>query len=537
MIDVDQAFPLLTSDGVRRSSSSGSGDGTVTPIVEGALRDVLGWRPRAQDTSAFTAALTASFQLSEVEGHVVATYSPRGFAMQADLGAVTGGQASLYTRAVSARTQMLTLLDGLTPLRPDPDTENCEAFRKLVRNALTTLVAELGTPGGPRVAVVDSFLRQLFGMPYDKVPAGINADEVSGQLEQLRVLFGLQDAFVNNVDQEGMRTAFWTLADLVIDINRAWRTLRRQFTGNDQHGFLGTQLVLINRLLSATAEQVDEVEAALDSVFVSAAERQTIEIADTDGLTVDELLTWTRTFVTEEGPRIARDSGRDGIATSFTPTVLNIVDKVGSLMRAIGRQKAIVTPNMRDIFGIPPNYPLQFPAIVISQRSSLPMPPGMRASRIQIGISGLDSLLHQLSAIAMRIGRETDFALLDAAVANFEGDTKTLLVLRGLNLPQSFVPIFHSLALGKGRSKPLKDLPPISGLTTYDDDTISAVYDSDSLTAWLQDYENRGGNPKLRALFAGAVSGVTFPAKVLPISLRNTVTGEMTDTTTGKVTS
>ena len=89
--------------------------------MEDALRDVLGWRPRAQDTSAFTAALTASFQLSEVEGHIVATYSPRGFAMQADLGAVSGGQASLYSRAVSARTQMLTLLDGLTPLRPDAE--------------------------------------------------------------------------------------------------------------------------------------------------------------------------------------------------------------------------------------------------------------------------------------------------------------------------------------------------------------------------------------------------------------------------------
>ena len=84
VIDVDQAFPPLTSDGRRGSSSSGGGDGSVTPAVEGALRDVLGWRPRAQDTSAFTAALTASFPLSEVEGHVVATYSPRGFAMQAD---------------------------------------------------------------------------------------------------------------------------------------------------------------------------------------------------------------------------------------------------------------------------------------------------------------------------------------------------------------------------------------------------------------------------------------------------------------------
>ena len=50
--------------------------------------------------------------------------------------------------------------------------------------------------------------------------------------------------------------------------------------------------MLINQLLSAVAEQVDDVEAALDSVSVSVAERQTITLPGSNGLTLDGLLTW-----------------------------------------------------------------------------------------------------------------------------------------------------------------------------------------------------------------------------------------------------
>ena len=325
VIDVDQVFPPPTSDGRRGSSSSGGGDGSVTPAVEGALRDVLGWRPRAQDTSAFTAALTASFQLSEAEGHVVATYSPRGFAMQADLGAVSGGQASLYNRAVSARTQMLTLLDGLTALRPDADTENCEAFRRLVRDALTTLVSEIGHPWRPA--------RRRRG----RIPAAATRrPRPAGSLRRerrhhqraarraacaVRLRGRLRQQRRPGRDTHGLLDPGRPCTRYQPGLG----VLRSQFTGKNQNGFLGTQLVLINQLLSAASEQIDELEAALDSVYVSAAERQTIKLRGAQGLTLDGLLSWTRSFVTDEGPRIARDAGRDGMRTSFTPTVLDIV--------------------------------------------------------------------------------------------------------------------------------------------------------------------------------------------------------------------
>jgi hypothetical protein len=529
VIDVDQAFPPPTSDGRRGSSSSGGGDGSVTPAVEGALRDVLGWRPRAQDTSAFTAALTASFPLSELEGHVVATYSPRGFAMQADLGAVSGGQASLYNRAVSARTQMLTLLDGLTALRPDADTENCEAFRRLVRDAIITLVSEMGTPGGPRVAVVDAFLRQLLGVSPSKVPADTNADTVSGQLGALRVQFGFEAAFVNNADQEGIRTAFWTLVDLALDISRAWVSQRSQFTGKNQNGFLGTQLVLINQLLSAAAEQIDEVEAALDSVYVSAAERQTIRLRGAQGLTLDGLLSWTRSFVTDEGPRIARDAGRDGMRTSFTPTVLDIVAQITALLRAIGRPTVAVPPAFHAVVPSAPGA-VQIPLITLYPQTR--MPPGMQAARTQISISALDSLLWRLAKIAMRTSGYSDVVLFDAVVASDDVNQEILVAVRGLNISESLVPVFRSRVVPVHDSSQRKEVRPKEDRTSSDDDTISAVFSQVALGQWLSAYDAaHPASPsavQLMGLTGRAVGGRVrvLPASALPIALRDTLTGK-----------
>jgi hypothetical protein len=527
VVDVDQAFPLLTSDGSRSSSSSGSGNGTVTPVVENALRDVLGWRPRSQDTSAFEAALAASFQLSEVEDHTVAAYSPRGYAIQADLGAVSGGQASLYSRAVSARTQMITLLDGLTPLRPDADTENCESYRRLVRDAVTTMITELGTPGGPRVAVVDAFLRQLLGAAPASVPATATADTVGGQLGQVRDQFGLTDAFVNNVDQESLRTAFWTLVDLVLDTNRAWVNLRGQFTGGPQQGFLGTELVLISQLLGAVAEQVDDVEAALDSVSVSVAERQTITLAGSNGLTLDGLLTWVRTVVTEEGPRIARDTGRDGLRTSLMPTVLDLVDQVERLLAATGRPTFNLPPAVINLLTIPPADPItpQIPLVSVARRT--PMPPGMQSSRVQIAVTGLDSLIWQLAQLTMRIARFSGAVLFDVMALTSTANDELLVVVRGLNIQPTLTPVFRSAGVRRRNAALRKQVRPFPDRVSSDNETISAVFDLVELNPWLDEFGRQG---KPRPWVRAAGSGVQprfVHAREVPIRLRDNLTGKL----------
>ena len=110
------------------------------------------------DPKGFTAALTQSFTLKQVEGHTEATWVPRNYAVavQADMGAITGAQASIYARAKVALDQSLPLLDGLTSLRTDILPEDQEATRSIVRSELTQLVNELGMEGGPRVQRVEA---------------------------------------------------------------------------------------------------------------------------------------------------------------------------------------------------------------------------------------------------------------------------------------------------------------------------------------------------------------------------------------------
>ena len=113
--------------------------------------------PSGGDAKGFQAALQQAFTVREVAGHTEVEWKPRSYSVdiQADLGAITGAQASLYARAKGTLEQVLPLLDGLTALRVDVDAENVAAIRAIVRSQLTELVAELGVEGGPRVQRVD----------------------------------------------------------------------------------------------------------------------------------------------------------------------------------------------------------------------------------------------------------------------------------------------------------------------------------------------------------------------------------------------
>src|SRR5262249_42518649 len=136
----------------------------LSRTVTSAIRDVIGRAPKLRDTRSFLAALTQSFEPYEVEGRVEYTWNPRSYAGQTDLGGgVTGGQASLATRAQVSVEHALPLLDGLYALRDDADEELVEATRSIVRNEFSEIVVELGVEGGPRIARVDSLFDQLLG--------------------------------------------------------------------------------------------------------------------------------------------------------------------------------------------------------------------------------------------------------------------------------------------------------------------------------------------------------------------------------------
>lgn len=290
-------YPVLTDEvngqrGSTPSRNGASGGGNIGSVVEATLKDVLGWRPRADDPKAFVSALTQSFSLKEVEGSVHWKYTPRGYAVQADLGAVTGAQASIYKRAKVALDEMLPLLDGLKPLRVDADPEDTEAMRLIIRQELVELVGELGIEGGPRVKLIDDLFVQLLG---PEPPNGIDPNcGTQGQMRLLRDRFGFEKFRINNLTEEQNFTNYLVLLDYTCGLRQSWVRHRESFVSGSDSYFLGTQLVQLSRVLAAVAESVEETYFAMDSVFLGPEERQIARLTFIDGsitrkLTIEEL--------------------------------------------------------------------------------------------------------------------------------------------------------------------------------------------------------------------------------------------------------
>lgn len=331
------AYPIQFHDSGFGGGSSGvGGAGGGRPlgaVVENAVRDVLGWRPKTSDHKGFLAALTQSFEGREIEGRTEYRYTPRTYAVQvqADMGAITGAQASIYARAKAALDQSLAILDRLYPLAPEADKQEVEASRAIVRSELTELVNELGVEGGPRVHRVNALFRQLRGTNN----TDFDPERVGGQLQRMRENLGLTRDNVNTIEEEQDLTDFITLVDYIGSLQQSWDNQRRFFDRrNTAEPYLGTHLVLLSRALAVVAESVREVYNAMDSVFLRAAERQTIELRFTSEapIFVSELLAWVDRFASEEAPLLIQDAGKAGVQ-AFSPTVEQLTGLVrGSLI-------------------------------------------------------------------------------------------------------------------------------------------------------------------------------------------------------------
>jgi hypothetical protein len=344
---------------------------------------------RRDDPAAFLAALTGSFTLQRVEGHTESTWTPRGFAAQADLGAVTGGQASLAARARATVREALPLLDALTPLDPAADPQDCEAFRALVRDDVQQLLAELSSPQ-LRQPRVDLIFGRLTGWAPELPTAGlVNAVTVDGHLSQLAKLFGIFTSSVNTLDEERDQTNFITLVDWIAGLLASWEDQRVELDPwSGVNAFLGSTLSVLGGQLTALADQVNEVEAALDSVLVDVGERQAIRLTD-PAITLDGLLGWIEDFAVYEGKRVIDLGGRHGVLTAFLPTVEKLgiaVDKLLAAMKA---------PVQRGGGVIPP---------VLGCRSTLPE--GFRTARVRVAITSLRARLSDMRCLARGVAHQ-----------------------------------------------------------------------------------------------------------------------------------
>jgi hypothetical protein len=376
-VDDLAAYPILTADGSTFPSTDGGGGGyggtrvagqAVQRTAEATVRQVLGRLPRYTDSKAFVAALTASFQLTEAQGHTVATWRPRGYVGQTELGGgVSGAQASLYARAREALSASLPVLQGLKPLRPDADPEEMDAARSMVETQFSAVVEELGTEGGPRAPRVD----KIFSTLLDEDVIGIeNQVSHDGLVGYLRDVFGFDAGQVNTIDEEQVFSSFILVRDYVRITRDSWNGFLVDFQSRD----LGTRLVLLSNALQVVAESVDEAVAALDSVFVGSAEQTVARFSIGGGQTmlVSELLTWISSFATQEAPELVQQGGRRAMGP-VTTTAWRLVDLVERLLAAIN--------------------------------SDLGLPEGMRHPRVRNPLSELRTYLGQVIQLAQDVRR------------------------------------------------------------------------------------------------------------------------------------
>ncbi|MER5387977.1 hypothetical protein [Saccharopolyspora sp. NPDC002686] len=375
--DIDSAYPLVT----RHEPPCPPWWAHPGKVANKAISDVLGWKWRNGDTKAFTAALTGSFELKRVEGHTEARWTPRGYAVQADLGAVTGGQASLAARARSAIKDATELLDSLKPLRPGADPDNCEGFRSLVRHDLEEIRKELEC-ALLRVPRVDQLFLLLLGSPS----AAVDPDRVRGHLGMLRDEFGMVGGLVNTIEEERIQTSFITLVDWVLSLYRGWLDSRDRIDpfAQPENGqpFFGPAVTALSQLLSATAVQVEELVGALKSVHIHRGDREVLRIPDPEGgsMALGGLLRWVHDFACFEGRTLIESAGKDGVDSAFLQVVTRLTRIVGALPR---RDEG----GTEDVHG---NY-----------RATLPA--GFFSSRVQRAIDELHDHLQEIVRVAKPI--------------------------------------------------------------------------------------------------------------------------------------
>jgi hypothetical protein len=350
------AYPVMTEQvGVPPSSSytnggGGGGGGTgssgggrllIGQTANQAIADVLGWKLNDNDPTGFIGALTQSFSLKDVEGHVEATWTPRTYAVQTDLsGGITGAQASMYTRAQDALQQSSPLIDGLYPLNPDSDSEMVTALKDIVTSQFAELVNELGYAGGPRISRVDQYFGLLLGdirffnLNYNSPAFTVisDPDKIKGTMGRLRDELQVQSfsRYVNTVEDEQDVTNFRILSDYLTLLAQSWVNNVQFFGLDTTEAFLGTQLVLLSRQLSVVGETVGEVRFTLDSVFIGPAERQTLQLELTSfpAIFIEDLLLWVESFAKDEGPQLIQNAGKLGVGDGFLP----IVDRLAGLV-------------------------------------------------------------------------------------------------------------------------------------------------------------------------------------------------------------
>jgi hypothetical protein len=360
--DVEDAisYPILTEEvgyppAVTSRPGPGAGGGVPFGGVSGqglgevasrAIGSALGWKPNPSDPKGFVGALTQSFDLKEVEGHIESKWNARSYTVQTDLsGVISGAQASLFSRAKVAQDNCLPLLDGLYALDPTADPEYVAALRDMAKSQIVEIVKQFGVVP-PSILRVNTYFKILLGnqpLKFSQEPSiEVDPDKIGGTLGSLRDTYGIyflrngkDNPLSNSVNDEADITNFRVISDYMTGLLQSWLANGQYFKLSPSRlpAFLGTQLVLMSRQLGVIAETVNEVRFALDSVFIGPNERQTLllefdEVHELPAMYLEDVLVEVESSVTDEMPRLIKDGGRIAINNNLLPVAQTLMNMV-----------------------------------------------------------------------------------------------------------------------------------------------------------------------------------------------------------------
>jgi hypothetical protein len=445
------AYPILTEQVSAQPAAAPMpvtgmptpGAGSIGQIASKAVTDVLGWRVNTSDPKGFVGALTQSFKLTEVEGHTEATWVPRTYAVQTDLGGgITGAQASLYSRAKEALDSSLPLLDGLYALSPDADPEYVKALREMARSQMTEIVKELGAAGGPSVLRVNTYFQILLGqnINFQTPPLGFQVqfdpDQLSSQstLGSIRDTYGIffeGNPFSNSIEDEQDITNFRVISDYMTSLMQSWISNRQFFVvgPSTQQAFFGTQLVLISRQFSVISDTVNEVRFVLDSVFIGESDRQTLLLTFSDNspsMFLEDILQEVTYAVSEEFPRLLRDGGRIAVTNNILPVVATLqnlveqahdptnIDQLPDGYKTVRVRNALddLADQLQTLFNLSQQVSQQVPAPEVGgPLQILSVVPDQISPGRSLMISGTGFTPGTTATITIRLTTPTDFPL------------------------------------------------------------------------------------------------------------------------------
>jgi hypothetical protein len=342
--------PVVVTEQIGAAAgATASTTGAPSAVIERQLRNILGWTPKPADTYGLVRALEKSFSAREDRGVTRWYYTPRGTAIPLEAAEITGAQGSLYLRAKGAVDDMLTILDGLEPMREEAaDEDAVEGIRTIVQYTLSQIVDEIGRDGGPTVPLVDSLFDQLLGTDETKT----KEDEVDGDVGRLRDRFYFDRDFISTLADETNFTKFLTLVDSAVSLRGSWIAQRDFFVGTSGKPFFGPQLSKLRRVLETIGQNAEEVFVALDTVGIDQTERESLV---RDSLFLQPTLDWVQGYVTEAAPRLVEQAGVDG-AKSLLPNLAAMADAVDKFIPPV------------DAFPTLYNTPLVFATLQSLQR-------------------------------------------------------------------------------------------------------------------------------------------------------------------------